>query len=412
MHRFGFFSQFYRDLRTHKLRSFLTLFGITWGTVAVVLLLAFGTGLQRQSLKSMHGMGERIVILFPQRTTKPYQGMGVGRPIRLTDEDAWLLQREIPGMEAVTPEYGRWGVKLKYKDKASNTRISGVYPVYEELRNTFPQRGGRFIDPLDIQMKRRVIFLGNETAKKLFGEDQAVGKTITVNGVPFTVVGVLKKKMQSSSYYGSDSRAGFIPATTFTSMFGHRYVNNILYRPKDTALSKQISKKVYQVLAKRHRFDPEDKDALRMWDTTEFDKFIFYMFLGLNLLLGVGGVFTLVVGGIGVANIMYIVIRERTREIGIKMAIGAKKGHILSQFILETLLIVATGGTIGFIFSLFIVKIASLLPIKQYIGTPVVSPPVAGITILVLGAVGFVAGYFPARRAATLNPVQALVLGE
>ncbi len=412
MRSFGFLSQFYRDLRAQKLRTFLTLLGITWGTVAVVLLLAFGTGLQRQSIKSMHGMGERIVIFWPQRTTKPYQGMGIGRPIRLTDEDAQLLQREIPEMEAVTPEYVRWGVKLKYKDKTSNTRISSAYPVYEDLRNTFPERGGRFIDPLDMQLKRRVIFLGNETKEKLFGEGQAVGKTITLNGVPFTVVGVLKKKTQSSSYYGRDSRSGLIPATTFASMFGHRYVNNILYRPKDAAFAKEISKKVYQVLGKRHRFDPEDKDALRMWDTTEIDRFILYFFLGLNLLLGVSGVFILIVGGIGVANIMYIVIKERTREIGIKMAIGAKRGHILSQFILETLLIVATGGTIGFIFSIFVVKIVSFLPIKEYIGTPAVSAPVAGITILVLGIVGFVAGYFPARRAANLNPVQALVLGE
>lgn len=412
MHSFGFFSQFYRDLKAQKLRTILTLLGIMWGTVAVVLLLAFGVGLQRYSIKSFHGIGEGIAILFPARTTKPHQGMGIGRPIRLTDEDAELLQREIPEMEAVTGEYVRWNVKLKYKDKANNTRITGVYPVYEHLRNTFAVRGGRFIDPLDIKLKRRVIFLGNETKAKLFGEDEAVAKTITVNGVPFTVVGVLKEKIQNASYYGSDSHAAFAPAATFVSIFGHRYVNNLIYRPKDSTLGKEIKERVYQVLGKRHRFDPEDKDAIGLWDTSEISKFSFYLFLGLNILLGVGGLFTLVVGGIGVANIMYIVIRERTREIGIKMALGAKRGHILSQFVLETMLIVATGGTMGFIFSALVVKIVALLPIQKYIGTPTVSPAVAGITILILGIVGFIAGYFPARRAAKMNPVQALVLGE
>jgi putative ABC transport system permease protein len=408
MYSLKLLSQFFRDMRTQKLRTLLTLFGIIWGTVAVVLLLAFGVGLHRFSLKAMHGMGERIVILWPQRTTKPYQGMGIGRPIRFTEEDAWVLDREIPEMEVASPEYIQWGVKLKYGKHISNISISGVYPAYEDLRNTFPQKGGRFINSSDIERRRRVIFLGDEVKEKLFKKEEAVGKRITLNGMPFMVVGVLEKKTQNSSYSTHDARKGFIPATTLATMFGHRNLSNILYRPKKTIASEKINKKVYQVLGKKHRFDPEDKDALSMWDTTEMDKFLFYFSLGLNLLLGVGGVFTLIVGGIGVANIMYVVVRERTREIGIKMAIGAKSRHILFQFILETLFIVTMGGVIGFGFSWGIVKIASSLPIQKYIGTPTISPIVAGATIFVLGLVGLLAGYFPARKAANLDPVQSL----
>ena len=241
MHGFGFLSQFYRDLKAQRLRTFLTILGITWGTVAVVLLLAFGVGLYRQSLKSMHGMGERIVILWPQRTTKPYQGMGVGRPIRLTGEDAQLLEAQIPEMEAAEPEYIRWGVKLKYGAKATNVSVSGAYPGYEALRNTFPLQGGRFINPLDVAQKRRVIFLGNEVKETLFGAEDAVGKTITVNGVPFLVIGVLKKKIQSNAYFGMDSKHGVIPFTTLASMFGQRYLNNLLYRPKAGFTSKEVN---------------------------------------------------------------------------------------------------------------------------------------------------------------------------
>lgn len=410
---FGFLSQFYRDLRAQRLRTVLTLFGITWGTVAVVLLLAFGVGLYRRSLAAMHGMGERIVILWAQKTTKPYKGMGIGRPIRLRDEDAWLIKREVPEVEAVAPEYSRWNVKLKRGRKATNVRISGVYPAFEELRNLFPQQGGRFINPLDIRHRRRVIFLGDEVKENLFGEEEAVGKTVTLNGIPFTVIGVLRKKVQTSSYYGKDSRAGFIPASTFRSTFGHRYINNLIFRPKP-GLSKEAIDKVYRVLGTRHRFDPEDRDALMVWDTTGIDKFLFYFFFGLNLLLGIGGACTLAVGGIGVANIMYVVIRERTGEIGIKMAVGAKPRHILSQFMLETMLVVATGGALGFGISWAAVEAASLLPdkVKDAVGTPVISPPVALATVLVLGAVGFLAGYFPAKRAASMDPVQALALGK
>ncbi|MFC2076498.1 ABC transporter permease [candidate division KSB1 bacterium] len=412
MSPFRFLIQFLRDIKAQKLRTTLTMFGIVWGTVAVVLLLAFGEGLYNIALEGMRGMGERIVVVFPQQTTLPYEGLGIGRPIRLKPEDAWALEREIPEIEAITPEYAQGGLKYKYKKNTTNISVSGVYPVYADLRNIQPQPGGRFISQNDVQKKRRIIFIGNELKDETFGDEDAIGQRITLNGLPFVVIGVLVDKVQNSSYGSRDEDKGFIPASTLSSIYGLRYINYLLYRPKPEFSSKDVTKRVYQVLGKRLRFDPEDKDALFTLDTAEFEKILFYFFLVINLLLGIGGGCTMVVGGIGVANIMYVVIRERIGEIGIKMAVGAKPGHIMTQFFIETILIIIIGGLMGFGISALVVKVFSYLPLTEYVGTPKVSLFVSSVTALVLGIIAFIAGYFPAKRAAGMHPVQALALGK
>lgn len=410
MHLLMYMTHFFRDMRSQKLRTFLTLFGIIWGTSAVVLLLAFGKGLHAQNQKSMHGLGESIVILWGGRTSKPYMGFGRGRWIGLREEDANLLKKEIRGMGAVSPEYSRWSTHMKYKKNAVTQNMVGIYPGFGEMRNIYAETGGRFINKIDLEKRKRVVFIGNELKEDLFGKNEAIGKYIIIDNVPFLVIGVMREKSQDSSYSGRDKNKAFIPATTFAAMYGYKYLNNIIFKPKDAKQSELVKNQAYQVLGKKYKFDPEDKEALKMWDTTEMEKFLTYFFLAFRVFLVAIGTFTLIVGGIGVSNIMHVVVEERTKEIGIKMSLGAKKGHVLLQFIFETLVITSIGGTIGFLFSWMVVKIFPLFNLEEYMGTPQITLPGALIAVGVLGLVGLISGYFPARRAANLNPVQALKL--
>lgn len=410
MHLLMYMTHFFRDMRSQKLRTFLTFFGIIWGTSAVVLLLAFGKGLHAQNQKSMHGLGESIVILWGGRTSKPYMGFGRGRWIGLREEDANLLRQEVSGIGAVSPEYSQWSTHIKYKKNAVTQNMVGIYPVFGEMRNIYAEMGGRFINKIDLEKRKRVVFIGNELKEDLFGKDEAIGKYIIIDNVPFLVIGVMKEKSQDSSYSGRDKNKAFIPATTFAAMYGYKYLNNIIFKPKDAKQSELVKNHVYKVLGKKYKFDPKDKEALKMWDTTEMEKFITYFFLAFRAFLVVIGTFTLIVGGIGVSNIMHVVVEERTKEIGIKMSLGAKKGHVLSQFIFETLVLTSIGGTVGFLFSLIVVKVFPLFNLEEYMGTPQINLPGVLIAVGVLGLVGLISGYFPARRAANLNPVQALKL--
>ena len=277
------------------------------------------------------------------------------------------------------------------------------------MRNIWPQLGGRWLNDMDLKHQRRVVFLGNRLKDFLFGENvNALGKYVYVGDVPFLVIGVLKKKTQASSYSSRDRDRAFIPASTHAAIFGHRYISDIVYKVKDPRLAKAVQNRIFEVFGKKYKFDPKDEETLWIWDTTEMDKFIYYFSLGFNIFLGLIGTITLIVGGIGLANIMYVIVQERTREIGIKRAIGAKKRNIMGQFIFEAFLIIGIGAVIGFMMSLVLIKLISLLPIEEYVGHPALSFPVALISISILAIIGFLAGYFPSRKAARLEVVECL----
>lgn len=409
MRLFSTIGEFIRDLSAQKLRTFLTIFGIVWGTVAIIVLLAFGNGFQKQTMTTMNGIGEGIILLFPGRTAKPYMGFGTDRYIRMMEEDAELLRSEISTIQSISPEYSNWSAPLRVKSKVINPNVTGIIPEYADIRNIIPRRGSRFINDIDIDLKRRVVFLGDELAGFLFGaKTDPVGEYVFVGNTPFLVIGVMKEKEQDSSYNSRDQDRAFIPSTTFASLFGHRYINNIVIKPVHPTMSQQLIDQVYQVLGKRYKFDPTDKEALGIWDTSEFQKMIFYLFVGFNAFMAIIGMFTLTVGGIGVANIMYVVVQERTREIGIKRSVGAKKSTIMGQFFLESFFIIGLGAVIGIIVSLAILFLISLLPIDDFVGQPHISPWVAAVALGTLAAIGMVAGFFPARKAANLPVVDCL----
>jgi putative ABC transport system permease protein len=408
MKAFMFFSHLLRDVRSQKTRTVLTVFGIVWGTVSIVLLLGFGVGMGRQMRKDMHGMGEGIIILWPARTSISYQGLNKGRALRFLEEDAFLLKREVPQVDSISAEFSRWNIPLKNEKNTYSAMIRGVYPVYGEMRNIIPERGGRFIDPLDLEHKKRVVFLGDEIKKELFRDSSAVGRYVMLNGVPFLVVGTLLEKKQNSSYGSRDSTAAIIPASTFSSLFGTKYISNLVVKGRTPREHESLKKRMLQVFAKKYKFHPEDKEAVWVWDVAESEKMFEAVMLGFNLFLGIVGAFTLIVGGIGVSNIMNVVVEERTREIGLKMALGAKKRYVLSQFLFETLLITLIGGAIGLAISAAIIAVFPQSSISEEIGQPSFSLQVALITVALLGLIGFLAGFAPARRAANLNPVEAL----
>ncbi|MFQ5679170.1 MAG: ABC transporter permease [Gemmatimonadota bacterium] len=396
------------DLRAQRLRTTLTVLGITWGTVAVVVLLAFSVGLERQTLKRFHGLGDRIVILFGGRTTRAFAGFREGRGIRLREEDAGLLSREIPDIRMISPEYNERRTPVRRGTSSVTPNITGIWPVYGEMRNIIPEVGGRFINPHDLAERRRVIVLGDEVAAVLFGDEPAIGRDVFVGGTPFTVIGVMRPKVQNSSYNSRDKDRVFIPSSTHAAIFGGRYVTNMIYRTREPGVTKAVERQVYEVLGRRYRFDPSDEDALGVWDTSEFEKLFGYLFLGFKIFFALVGSFTLSVGGIGVANIMFVVVRERTREIGIKRSVGARRADILGQFLSEALLIVAFGAFLGILISAGLVKAASLVPMGDIVGQPAISVQVALITMGLLGAIALLAGLFPARRAAKLDPVECL----
>lgn len=403
----NFFTDLFRNLNQQRLRSFLTIFGIMWGTATLILLLAFGMGFRDQTVLNMRGMGDNLAIMFPGQTTIPFEGYGVGRPIRFKEADAWMLEDQVPGIETALPEYMQ-NMRVSNGDKRRTSMVGGVYPAYQDMRNMFEQEGGRWLNDKDIAERRRVIFVGNRLARNLFEDVDPVGKQVLVGDTPFTVIGVLEEKIQNSSYSQRDYDRAFIPATTFSVMTGTDTINNIIYVPHNPDHAEQIQDDVYRVMAQKHRFDAADRDAVRIWDTNEFWSFINIMFLGINGFLALIGFFTLAVGGIGVANIMFVVVQERMKEIGIRRSVGARRHHIMGQFFLETFMIIGIGAAAGYGIGWALVEVTQDLPIKEFVGAPYFSPEVGFIAFAVLGFVGFSAGLLPAWRASRLDIVECL----
>ncbi|MCZ0936797.1 MAG: ABC transporter permease [Gemmatimonadetes bacterium] len=404
--------EFLGDLRAQKTRAFLTIFAVVWGTISIVLLLAFGQGLRNQFSVGLLNAGERIFMVYGGQTSMEHEGLSKGRRIRLREEDLDLLLRAVPEFEMGSPSYGRGRTHLKVEENQTTTYMEGVNPVFSELRRMFPAPGGRFINQRDIDEKRRVLFLGDGIAGRLFGDAPPVGRTVTLDGLPFRVIGVMESKFQDSSNNGPDEDRAVIPASTFRSIYGQEFVNHLLLRPRDVKDAAVAKEELYRVLGGRYRFDTADERALAIWDFIEDEKIVGQIGLGIQIFLGLVGAFTLIVAGVGVANIMYVVVRERTREIGVKLAVGARKRHIVSQFLFEAILIAVGGGLAGLAIAALLVTGIDALPIDdpalQYIVNPKLSVPIAAVCAGILMAIGLVAGILPARKAARLDPVESL----
>ena len=402
---------FRADLGHQTKRIVLTVLAIAWGTLSIVLLLSFGEGLKRSFGEGTRGMGEGIAVVWPGATTRAYMGLPSGRPIPLKEEDPDLLRARIPEIALLSVEFSRWA-PVTVGTRTINARVRGVDPQYGELRNIHPQEGGRFPNRRDAEEKRRVVVLGEELARDLFGTEDVVGKTIQINQSTFLVVGVAQKKIQMGMYNGPDKNQAAIPAPTFKSMYTDARVQNLVYRPVSPDLGDVAKAQVYRVMGAKYHFDPEDERSLGIWDTREMQRINDNVALGIQIFLGIIGGLTLFVGGMGVANIMYAVVKERTREIGVKMALGAKERQVMLPFVLEALLMTVLGGILGTAVSLGLIAAIAALPLKgeafDLMGRPTFSPAIGAATALVLGTIGTLAGFFPARHAASVNPAVSL----
>ena len=399
--------------RLQKKRAYLTIAAIAWGTVAILLLLAFGEGLKRQMDKNRRSTGENLAVMWPDVTTKPWKGLPAGRPIRLRMDDLAFIRERMPELKAVHGEIVSWRTSVTYGRKTVNGRVIGTNYVFGEDRKHYPQAGGRFFGPEDEINRRRVVFLGNEMAKDIFGDEQPVGKTLLINNAPYTVIGVMQKKTQMGMYGGPDSNHAVIPITTFRAQFGRERLNNLVIETQRPEDMKPALKKLNAVLGPKYGYDPTDDRALATWDMVKSSQTTSNILIGIQIFLGIVGALTLLIGGVGVANIMYAVVKERTREIGVKMALGARRRWIIMPFVLEAVVYTLIGGALGITIANVLVSLTAFIPIENnkvmsFLGRPTLSPQIGIITSLILGIIGLLAGYFPARRAASVDPAATL----
>ena len=406
------YTLFASSARLQRKRAYLTIAAIAWGTVAILMLLAFGEGLRRQLDKNRRSTGENLAVIWPSETSKPYKGLPAGRAIRPRVNDIEFIRERMPELRAVHGEMQIWRPAV-YGRTTKNLRVIGTNWVYGESRKHYPQAGGRFLTPDDEAQRRRVIFLGDEIAKDLFHDEEPVGKTLLVANSPYLVIGVMQPKTQMGMYGGPDKNHAVIPISTFRAQFGRERLNQVVIAVDDPSTMKAELRKLNELLGPKFGFDPTDDRAMPTWDMVKGAEVNRKITLGIQLFLGIVGALTLIIGGVGVANIMYAVVKERTREIGVKMALGAKRRWIIFPFVAEGMVYTLIGGALGMTIATLIVAALSFVPIESnkvlsFLGRPTLSPMIGVATSAILGIIGLLAGYFPARRAASVDPAATL----
>jgi putative ABC transport system permease protein len=404
---------FFKASSLQKKRAILTVAAIAWGTVAILMLLAFGEGLRNQMTKARRGMGENIAVWWSGETSKVWQGLPEGRSIRARLDDLDYLRAKMPSSTGVVGEMTSWQTTLTWGTSTITGRVTGANWQYGEMRHHYPQPGGRFFNANDERDKKRVIFLGNQLAEDIFGAVDPVGEILQVAGVPYLVIGVLNPKLQMGTYKGPDERGAVVPITTFSAQWGRQWLHNVVFkvgRPEDMPMARD---QFAQALSAKYRFDPTDEQVTALWDTAEGGKTLAAEMRRFQIFLGVIGALTLLVGGIGVANIMYAVVKEKTREIGVQMAIGAHRNWITGPFVLQGMTYTLLGGAFGLVVAIVLVLLFQMVPVEgndalEFLGKPTLSVEIAVATAALLGFIGILAGYFPARRAASVDPAETL----
>jgi putative ABC transport system permease protein len=423
-------SQTFQNLWAHKLRSFLTMFGILWGVISVVILSATGEGFRRGNEHVLRELGKNIAIVWGGRTSLQAGGERAGRRVTLTADDARVLREQSRLVRVATPELQRSGLTVKSAFNAGAPSVSGVEPSYQDIRTLDLERG-RQLNWEDERQVHRVAIVGDDIFKQLFGGREGIGQPVTINGVGYTVVGKIRHKDQDSNYSGPDNDKVFVPFAAMAKDFPMPNatepdaVSNLIIAPQPWVvddLPRQLNarvglireidwalqKDVRHTLARHKGFDPEDHEAIWVWDTSVNSLMFGRMVDTMRDFFTTVGFITLALGGIGVMNIMLIAVKERTREIGIRKALGATTGAVLRQFFLEGFFITIISGSIGLAIALSLCAAINLLPMPTRFEGMILSPQAAALTVFSLVGIGVLTALYPARRAAELPPVEAL----
>jgi putative ABC transport system permease protein len=427
-------AQSFDNLRTNKLRSVLTMFGIMWGVISIVILSALGEGFQRGNQAVLEELGKNVVIIRNGRTSVQAGGERAGRVIRLDINDVHALRARARLLDQVSPELMRNAVSVKSAYNAASLQMSGIWPQFQTIR-TIEVSHGRLINQSDNADARRVVVIGREASTQLFADRDPIGESLKLNGLSYTVIGKVRQKFQDSNYTGRDDLRLFVPyeamrrdfpltgtANTADSISAiivstYPWVAEALREEFESGAFKgifgvfgqtRVEREIRSVLAPLKGFDPADREALNLWNTAiesvMFSKMIQSMksfFLGVSLI-------TLALGGIGVMNIMLIAVRERTREIGLRKALGATNRSVHRQFIVEGLTLTIASGAFGLAAGYLICQLINTLPMPARFSGMIITPGTGVLAAVALTAVGLLAALYPASRAASLPPVESL----